>query len=152
LCCRKNALITARVKRDKGFEIARHGGHVNGVERTEFFPARAKVDDQSGGPAGDNISLQFQRIKFLPPAKSSSTQSRSFSAFSGWLVQKAFASSGQFEQQRLAAIGRFHFAVGDLGDFKFSGNRQGNAFKLTAPVKLADKIAERFKSHTREIN
>ena len=37
---------------------------------------------------------------------------------------------GLFEQQRLAAAGRFHLAVGDLGDLEFGGDGLGNAFEF----------------------
>ncbi len=34
--------------------------------------------------------------------------------------------SGLLEQQRFAAAGLFHFAVGDFGDFQLGGNRLGD--------------------------
>ena len=52
------------------------------------------------------------------------------------------------EQQRLAAAGQFHFAVGDLGDFEFGGDGLGNAFEFARAVERVDEIAERIKSHT----
>ena len=55
---------------------------------------------------------------------------------------------GLFEQQRLAAAGRFHFAVGDLGDFEFGGDGLGNAFEFARAVERVDEIAEGIKSHT----
>ena len=55
---------------------------------------------------------------------------------------------GLFEQQRLAAAGRFHFAVGDLGDFQFGGDGLGNAFQFARAVERVDEIAEGIKSHT----
>ena len=55
---------------------------------------------------------------------------------------------GFLEQQRLAAAGRFHFAVGEFGDFEFGGDGLGNAFEFAGAVELADKIAKGFKSHT----
>ena len=56
---------------------------------------------------------------------------------------------GFLEQQRLAAAGRFHFAVGDLGDFQFGGDGLGNAFEFAGLVEGVDEIAEGIKSHTR---
>ena len=56
---------------------------------------------------------------------------------------------GFFEQQRLAAVRRFHFAVGDFGDFEFGGDGLGNALEFAGAVELPDKIAEGIKSHTR---
>ena len=56
---------------------------------------------------------------------------------------------GLLEQQRLAAAGRFHFAVGDLGDFEFGGDGLGNALEFAGAVERVDKIAEGIKSHTR---
>ena len=53
------------------------------------------------------------------------------------------------EQQRLAAAGRFHLAVGDFGDFEFGGDRLGDALEFAGAVERLDKIAEGFKSHTR---
>ena len=47
------------------------------------------------------------------------------------------------EQQRLAAAGRFHFAVSDLGDFEFGGDGLGNAFQFAGAVKLVDEFARR---------
>ena len=55
---------------------------------------------------------------------------------------------GLLEQQRLAAAGRFHFAVGDLGDFQFGGDGLGNAFEFARAVERVDEIAEGIKSHT----
>ncbi len=55
---------------------------------------------------------------------------------------------GLFEQQRLAAAGRFHFAVGDLGDLEFGGDGLGNAFEFARLVEGVDEIAEGIKSHT----
>ncbi len=49
---------------------------------------------------------------------------------------------GFFEQQSLAAAGELHFAVGDLGDFEFGGDRLGNAFEFARPVEGVDEIAE----------
>jgi len=50
------------------------------------------------------------------------------------------------EQQRLAAAGQFHFAVGDLGDLEFGRNRLGNAFQFAGLVEGVDEIAEGIKS------
>ena len=64
--------------------------------------------------------------------------------------RRDFAVDGRFfEQQRLAAAGRFHFAVGDFGDFEFGRDGLGDAFEFAGAVELPDKIAEGFKSHTR---
>ena len=52
------------------------------------------------------------------------------------------------EQQRLAAAGQFHFAVGDLGDLEFGGDGLGNAFEFARLVEGVDEIAEGIKSHT----
>ena len=43
---------------------------------------------------------------------------------------------GLLEQQRLAAAGRFHFAVGELGDFQFGGDGLGNALEFAGAVEL----------------
>ena len=51
-------------------------------------------------------------------------------------------------RERLAAAGRFHFAVGDLGDFEFGGDGLGNAFEFARFVEGVDEIAEGIKSHT----
>ena len=60
LRCRQHALKAARVEGDKGFEVAGHGGgHVQGVQRPELFPARTEVADQSCGTLRNEISLQF---------------------------------------------------------------------------------------------
>ena len=55
---------------------------------------------------------------------------------------------GLLEQQRLATAGRFHFAVGDFGDFEFGGDGLGNALEFARAVELGDEIAKGFKSHT----
>ena len=60
----------------------------------------------------------------------------------------AAVDGGFFEQQRLAATGRFHFAVGDLGDFELGGDRLGNAFEFARLVEGVDEIAKGIKSHT----
>ena len=55
----------------------------------------------------------------------------------GQRERRNFAVDGGFlEQQRLAAVGRFHFAVGDLGDFEFGGDGLGNAFEFAGTVEL----------------
>ena len=45
-----------------------------------------------------------------------------------WKRRNLAVDGGFLEQQRLAAAGRFHFAVGDLGDFEFGGDGLRNAF------------------------
>ena len=55
---------------------------------------------------------------------------------------------GLFDQQRLAAAGRFHFAVGQLGDFQFRGDGLGNAFEFARLVEGVDEIAKGIESHT----
>ena len=55
---------------------------------------------------------------------------------------------GLLEQQRLAAAGQFHFAVGNLGDLEFGGDGLGNAFEFARLVEGVDEIAEGIKSHT----
>jgi hypothetical protein len=53
---------------------------------------------------------------------------------------------GFFKQQRLAAAGRFHFAVGDLGDFEFGGNGLGNAFEFAARSSALTKSRKESKA------
>ena len=57
---------------------------------------------------------------------------------------------GLLEEQRLAAAGRFHLAVGEFGDFEFGGHGLGDAFQLARAVKRVHKIAEGIKSHACE--
>ena len=56
-----------------------------------------------------------------------------------------------FDQQRLAAPGRFHLAIGQFGDFEFAGNGLCNAGQLTGPFELPHEFPEGFKCHRREI-
>ena len=58
-------------------------------------------------------------------------------AVDGWLL----------EQERLAAVGRFHFAVGDLGDFQFGRNRLGNAFEFARGFERVEKITKGIERH-----
>ena len=44
---------------------------------------------------------------------------------------------GLLEEQRLAAAGRFHFAVGQFGDFEFGGDGLRDAFEFAGVVELA---------------
>jgi len=68
----------------------------------------------------------------------------------GQRERRDFAVDGRLlEQQRLAAAGRFHLAVGDFGDFEFGGDGLRDAFEFAGAVEVPDKIAEGFKSHTR---
>ncbi len=54
---------------------------------------------------------------------------------------------GLLDEQRLAAAGRFHFAVGQFGDFQFGGDGLGDAFEFAGAVELLNEIAEGIKSH-----
>ena len=65
-----------------------------------------------------------------------------------WKRRDDAIDGGLFKQQRLAAAGRFHFAVGDLGDLEFGGDGLGNAFEFARPIERIDKIAEGIKGHT----
>ena len=57
------------------------------------------------------------------------------------------------EQQRLAAAGRFHFAVGDFGDFEFGGDGLRNALEFAGAVELRRQNRERIqKPYAREAN
>ena len=51
---------------------------------------------------------------------------------------------GLFKEQRLAAAGRFHFAVGDFGDFELGGDGLGNAFEFAGAVELRRQNRERI--------
>jgi galactosylceramidase len=53
---------------------------------------------------------------------------------------------GLLEQQRLAAAGRFHFAVGDLGDFEFGGDGLGNAFEFARRSRALTKSRKESKA------
>jgi len=55
---------------------------------------------------------------------------------------------GFLEQQCFASAGRFHFAIGQFGDFQFGADRLGNAFQFPGAVKGVDEIAEGIKGHT----
>jgi hypothetical protein len=57
---------------------------------------------------------------------------------------------GFFEEQRLAAAGEFHFAVGDFGDFEFGGDGLGDAAEFTRLFERPQKFAERIEGHSGE--
>src|SRR3954469_24959891 len=54
-------------------------------------------------------------------------------------------------QQRLAAIWLFHFAVGQFGDFQLRAEWFGHAPQLSGSFELGDKITKRIESHTRRL-
>jgi hypothetical protein len=58
---------------------------------------------------------------------------------------------GLLEEQRLAAAGLFHFAVGDLGDLQFGGDGLGDAFEFARLIQCVDEITERIESHGRKL-
>ncbi len=55
---------------------------------------------------------------------------------------------GFLNEQRLAAAGRFHLAVGEFGDFEFGGERLRDAGQFTRPFELLHELPEGFKCHT----
>ena len=54
---------------------------------------------------------------------------------------------GLLDQQRLAAAGRLHFAVGEFGDFEFRGHRIPDTPQLTRAFQGLDKIPEARECH-----
>ena len=51
-----------------------------------------------------------------------------------------YAVHGWFlDEQRLAAAGRFHFAIGEFGDFQFRGDRLGDTNQFTGAIKGSTK-------------
>ena len=50
---------------------------------------------------------------------------------------------GLFEEQRLAAAGRFHLAIGDFGDFQFGGDGLGDALQFARRVRARSENHER---------
>ena len=56
------------------------------------------------------------------------------------------------DKQRLAAAGRFHFAVGEFGDFEFGGDGLRDAFEFTRALKCGDELAEGIESHAHSVS
>ena len=54
---------------------------------------------------------------------------------------------GFLDEQRLPTAGRFHFAVGEFGDFEFGGNGRRNFFQLTCALQRFQKITKGIESH-----
>ena len=54
---------------------------------------------------------------------------------------------GLLDEQRLAAAGRFHLAVGEFGDLELGRDRLRDAPEFPSLVKSLDKIAKRCVSH-----
>ena len=52
-----------------------------------------------------------------------------------------------FDEQRLAAARRFHFAIGQCGDFQFSGDRLGDAFEFAGLIQRLHKLAKGIVGH-----
>ena len=55
---------------------------------------------------------------------------------------------GLFDEQRLAAAGLFHFAIGEFGDLQFGGDRLSDAFEFTRFFELPHEVTEGFKCHS----
>lgn len=55
-----------------------------------------------------------------------------------------------FDEERLAATGGFHFAIGELGDFELGGNGLGDALEFTRLLECVEEVAKGIERHTRE--
>jgi hypothetical protein len=55
-----------------------------------------------------------------------------------------------FDEERLAAIGRLHFAIGEFGDFQFGGNGLRDALKLARLLERAEEVAKGVERHNGE--
>ena len=56
------------------------------------------------------------------------------------------------DQQRLAAAGLLHFAVGDLGDLQLGGHRLGDALEFAGAVELPEKSRKESKAMRARLN
>ena len=54
---------------------------------------------------------------------------------------------GLLDEQRFAAAGFLHLAVGELGDFQFGGDGLGDAEEFAGLVEPVNEIAEGIKGH-----
>src|SRR6185295_8813002 len=57
---------------------------------------------------------------------------------------------GFLDEQRLAAAGFLHFAVGQFGEFEFGGDRLRDAGEFAGAVELSNELAEGIKCHEQE--
>ena len=56
-----------------------------------------------------------------------------------------------FEEQRLAAAGVFHFAVGEFGDFEFGGDGLRDALSSPDCSSVIEKIAKGIERHAAKL-
>ena len=55
------------------------------------------------------------------------------------------------EKQRLAAAGRFHFAICPFADDQIGLDRNGDALQLAGAIERFDELRERAVSHLRNV-
>ena len=67
-----------------------------------------------------------------------------------WKWRDLSVDSRFLDQQRLAAGGRFHLAVGEFADLEFGSDGNGDGNEFTGAIQLLHKFPEGFKCHTHE--